>query len=406
MPVLPKPYPDEVVGSVVARACQHTGLPIKRLLRSIYGSQRSTASFLLGENFGPLAYRAGLEPRELLLQHTMFPYAVAFMAPTVQAQLEAKALAARPGEDSLASLTKNISHGVPFRRVCKQCIQDDLALYGEAYWHRIHLLPGVTICRLHGSPLFETGIEVRGRAHTGVTLLPHKIGDLRQTVSLPSKLASTITVISAAALKGELPMVANRLNCFRTKAVSLGYVLPSGDIAGAVLARVLQKSFGEKYLAWVGCPINDEVRNTWPALMVRSGGTSNFAAPKHVLLQALLDLEVGPPEDMTSIYRAPGKQTRDYRRLDYGTLEKLRRSVNLVAKAGERVTVEKLLRDAGVWSAFKHHRELFPKTVEYLQEFKQSDQSERQLGGRAYWRKRLPGRYGRTGAEVVAPTPK
>lgn len=31
-----------------------------------------------------------------------------------------------------------------------------------------------------------------------------------------------------------------------------------------------------------------------------------------------------------------------------------------------------------------------------LEEFKQSEQAERQIGGRPYWRKRLPSRYGAT----------
>ena len=325
----------------------------------------------------------------------MFPYAIAFMTPAVQAQLKAKALAARSGEDSLASLTKNISHGVPFRRVCKQCIQDDLAQFGESYWHRQHLLPGVAVCLMHGRPLFETEIELRGRTHTGVSLLPHEIGGLCRPKSPPSNLASAVATISVAALHGELPPAEDRLLRYRATAATLGYVLPSGDIAGSVVAHMLRKSLGQEYLAWVGCPVVVGQRNTWPALMLRPGGTSNFAAPKHVLLQAFLDAAVGPPDDRSPIYRAPGKQTRDYNQLDNKTLAKVRTSVKLAATAGERTTVEKLLRDAGAWSAFKHRRELFPKTEAFLQEFRLSDQSERQLGGRLYWRTRLPSKYGR-----------
>lgn len=396
MPVLPKPYPDEVVGSFIVRACRHTGLPFKRLLRTIYGSQRSTASFLLGENLRPLAYRAGLELEELLFQHTMFPYAVAFMAPATQAQLAAKALAARPREDSLASLTKNISHGVAFRRVCKQCIQADLAKYGESYWHRQHLLPGVVVCSLHGRPLFETGVALRGSSQAAVTLLPHEAaGELKAPERLPARLASSVAAISVAALQGVHQQSDNWLDTYRAGAMALGYLLPSGDVAGAVVALVLRRLFGLKFLASAGCPVADGLRNTWPALMVRPGGTSNFATAKHVLLKAFFEASVAPPTDMSSVYKAPGKKTRDYKRLDTRTLAKLRTSVGRAASAGERVTMQELLRSAGAWSAFKHHRELLPKTNAFLQEFKSTDQSERQIGGRPYWRKRVPSRYGK-----------
>lgn len=394
MPVLPKPYPDELVGSVIVRAGRHTGLPWKRLLRTIYDSQRSTVSFLLGENLGPLAYRAGLELKTLLFEHTMFPYAIAFMAPATQGQLTAKALAARRGEDSLASLTKNISHSVPFRRVCKQCIQDDLTLYGESFWHRQHMLPGVTVCLSHGSPLFETGIELRGRSQTSVALLPHEVNDLQPTVPLTEKLASAVAAISVSALQSGLPTVRDRLQRYRAKAAALGYLLPSGDIASSAVAHMLQNSFGQEYLGWVGCPTVAGPKNTWPALMVRPGGVSNFASAKHVLMQAFLDMGLGPPEDMSSIYRAPGKKTRDYAHMDTLTLVQLQKRVSLAAASGERLTVQALLLDAGAWAAFKHHRNLFPKTGEFLQDFKKSDQSERQLGGRPYWQKRLPSRYG------------
>ncbi|MYZ50943.1 TnsD family Tn7-like transposition protein [Malikia spinosa] len=394
MPVLPKPFPDEVVGSILVRASRHTGLPWKRLLRTIYESQRSTASFLLGENLGPLTYRAGLEPRALLFEHTMFPYAIAFMAPATQSQLTAKALATRRGEDSLASLTKNISHSVPFRRVCKECIQDDLTLYGESYWHRQHMLPGVTVCLSHSRPLFETGIELRGRAHTSVALMPHEVGDLQATVPLLSDLAPAVAAVSVAALQGQLPRVEDRLQQYRAKAAALGYRLPSGDIASGVVARMLRNNFGQEYLEWVGCPIVDGPKNNWPALMVRPGGVSNFAAVKHVLMQTFLDMGSGPTDHISSSYRAPGKKPRDYSRMDTLTLAQLQSRVRLAAASGERITMQALLVEVGAWSAFKHHRSLFPKTGAFLQDFKQSDQSERQLGGRPYWRKRLPSRYG------------
>lgn len=397
MPVLPKPYPDEVVGSVVARACVHTGLPMRRLLQSIFESQRSSCSFLLGDDIGRLAHRAGLERSELLFNHTMFPYAVAYMAPEIQAQLASKAIAPRPGEDSLSSITKNVSHGVAYRRVCSKCIAENMQQYGESYWHRKHMLPGVLVCIRHGEPLLETSIELRGRSHQSSVALPHEVLDLRKSpTALPREFSLRIAAISGEALEGKSLRSHDWLSCYREQAKSKGYVLPSGDVAGTLAAHVLRNHFGQQYLAMTGCPVSDNPRNTWPTLMFRPRNENNFATPKHVLMQVFLETGPGKVDAKTTVYRAPGKRARDYRQMDVKTALKVRAQIQQLALAKTRMTAQALLLQAGAWSAFKHHRAQFTETAALLEEFKQSEQAERQIGGRPYWRKRLPSRYGAT----------
>lgn len=397
MPVLPKPYPDEVVGSVVARACAHTGLPMRRLLQSVFESQRSSCSFLLGDNIGSLAHRAGLERSEFLFKHTMFPYAVAYMAPETQEQLASKALAPRPREDSLSSITKNVSHGVAYRRVCSKCIAENMQQYGESYWHRKHMLPGVLVCIRHGEPLLETSIELRGRSHQSSVSLPHEVLDLRKSpTALPREFSLRIAAISGEALEGKSLRSHDWLSCYREQAKSKGYVLPSGDVAGTLAAHVLRNHFGQQYLAMTGCPVGDDPRNTWPTLMFRPRNENNFATPKHVLMQVFLETGPGKVDAKTTVYRAPGKRARDYRQMDVKTALKVRAQIQQLALAKTRMTAQALLLQAGAWSAFKHHRAQFTETAALLEEFKQSEQAERQIGGRPYWRKRLPSRYGAT----------
>jgi hypothetical protein len=397
MPLLPKPYPDEVAGSILSRACRHSGLPMRRLLGSIFGTGRSTCSFLLGQSILPLAYRAGIEPDEFLDHHTMFPYAIAFMAPAVQKQLKSKALAAKPREDCLGSLTKNISHGVAHRRLCMDCIEADLAQFGESYWHRQHLLPGALICLHHGVPLFETDIELRGRTQVADTVLPHEARDLSPASHTSLEHACSITSISVAALRSEMPPSDEWTDLYRAKAIALGFVLPWGDVAGSALAHMFRQHFGCEYLLSTGCQVPTGSKSAWPSLMVRSGCTTpHFATPKHVLMQSFLAAGVCPPKHISSMYGAPGKRARDYGRLDTSTLAKLRTQLEMARRTGERLSIKSMLKDAEAWSAYKHHPEFLPKTGAFLQEFKRSDLAERQIGGRPYWRKRLPSRYGRS----------
>jgi hypothetical protein len=242
--------------------------------------------------------------------------------------------------------------------------------------------------------LFETSIELRGRAHVSDVVLPHEVRDIEPAAVLPWELSARIAEISVTALSGRLPRRNDWLSCYRERAKSRGYLLPSGDVASALVAHTLKGCFGARYLLAAGCPVADDPRKTWPALMVRPGGEANFATPKHVLMQVFLESGSLQPADGPALYRAPGKRTRDYGHIDAITVEKLRLRLRQVALAKERVTVQALLRDAGVWSAFNHNRAKFTETAALLEEFKQSDQSERQVGGRPYWRKRLPSKYG------------
>ena len=44
-------------------------------------------------------------------------------------------------------------------RMCRQCLSDDAERVGTPYWHRMHQLPGVQVCPVHGEILFTA----RGR---------------------------------------------------------------------------------------------------------------------------------------------------------------------------------------------------------------------------------------------------
>lgn len=43
-----------------------------------------------------------------------------------------------------------------FLRLCKHCYRDELELFGEPYWHRLHQLSGVMVCSIHKEYLYET----------------------------------------------------------------------------------------------------------------------------------------------------------------------------------------------------------------------------------------------------------
>ena len=139
MPMLPRPYPDEVIGSVIERACYQSGLPMKRLVKSLFGSSRSYVSFLMASKLRELGRNLLIDADELLMHHTMFPYTVAYKPTSERNRLRSKILRLG-GNECIGSVTRNVSHGVTWRRFCTECVSEDLERYGETYWRRSALL--------------------------------------------------------------------------------------------------------------------------------------------------------------------------------------------------------------------------------------------------------------------------
>lgn len=50
-------------------------------------------------------------------------------------------------------------------RYCPQCFDEDIATYGEPYWHRLHQIPGIAVCPRHGCWLADTEITLTGHRH-------------------------------------------------------------------------------------------------------------------------------------------------------------------------------------------------------------------------------------------------
>lgn len=383
MPLLPKPYPDEVIGSVIARACLHTGLPLKRLLAQVYGVQRSYTSLLMACNVRRLASLSGTDPDELLRHHTVLPYVTAFIPKAVRRQVWNKALRVRDSSESLGSVTKNASHGVPARRFCRQCLRQDMQAYGESYWRRSHLLPGVTFCSEHECRLVSTNIVVRGRTHTSNVALPHQATAGPAAANAPPHLGLMVANLSCGLLGTDCAFEAD-LTAYRREAMRIGYQVSTHNLYAAALGRDLRALFGTRYLTDAGCAWRSGQRQPWTELMVREAPGVTFATVKHVLLTVFLQVAVPNKSALTAAYRAPGKKPRNYAQLDAETAALFRKAVCATARRDERRTVQSILAEIGAWQAFRHQRILFPQTRKLVSDFRRSAVSERQMGRRAY----------------------
>ncbi len=379
---LPSPYPDEIMGSVIARACVHSGLPPKRMLENIFQCSRSYYSFLMPSSFNRLGLLTGKAPETILNEHTIFPYSVAFMPLEEKERLRKKALDLNVQTDCLGSLTKSVTYGVPVRRVCPECIKDDLKTYGETFWHRAHLLPAVHVCMKHGTRLCETDVPLKQSTNRNPITFPSEVTFKPAFEFASSHILRSVAEISVTALNATRLAEADLQVKYRSKSFEKGYRIEAGAVASRVLSHDVSRFYGDRFLNDCGAQFHEGAVGSWPALMARERSGVPFAPVKHVLMQAFLD-EVPQRElKVTVHYSRPGKTPDDCVALDARAEKDLLDELRKAKRNGIRLTVQSLLRAIGIWEKFRHHREKFPKTRALLEVFKASDLSERQLGRR------------------------
>lgn len=157
----PAPYPDEVLYSVVARYHLSSGNPIfRQTMDELFGVKKTALSMVLPQRLNVLADRVPSLPFErLLLEHTMYPYYMAFTSLKNEEAVHTWAKEGKAGSiDGFLGQYGTACGGPAHLRFCPECYAEEIRQYGEGYWHREHQTPGVLFCGRHHQPLAETMI--------------------------------------------------------------------------------------------------------------------------------------------------------------------------------------------------------------------------------------------------------
>lgn len=154
----PTGFPDETLHSLISRYARLCGL---RSSQAAFADVKFAPAFSQNVAFPiRLADLARVLPKgtelsvsELIEHHTLLPYYAPFLS---RSQLDqARRSMAGNGRALMLTVGVNASRiGFASRiRCCADCIAQDQDEWGVAYWHRVHLLPGVLVCPYHGTLL-------------------------------------------------------------------------------------------------------------------------------------------------------------------------------------------------------------------------------------------------------------
>ncbi|RTR26274.1 transposase [Robertmurraya yapensis] len=151
----PTPYPDELLYSVICRYHIRAGNVFwKHTLEDLFGKRTISASVFLPSGIGSLVQHlpknTTLNEQILIEKHTMYPFYTVFL-PTEKAQSIYESMISDDGK-KIYMQSGIMASSIPqnrYLKYCSACAEEDVATYGEMYWHRIHQLPGNLICLKH-----------------------------------------------------------------------------------------------------------------------------------------------------------------------------------------------------------------------------------------------------------------
>lgn len=251
--VLPTPYPDELLYSVITRYhLRSNNTSPKWTLREVFGTDNVIPTIDLPSHLGELSRRSivqGISADHWIDKHTLYPFYAPFI-PVTRAQRLRELMIGKDGSGihalvGITASTVEIERRLVF---CPSCYDCDIMRFGEPYWHRVHQIPGVWVCPAHRIILEQLTYPLSDRH--GLTVLPISramfrsipvIGDLSDKVL--SRLFDIACDLKVLLHSDEFPKLYDSKSVILPRLAELGYVTAGGRIR----QRQLQEHFNANY---------------------------------------------------------------------------------------------------------------------------------------------------------------
>jgi hypothetical protein len=162
--IFPPRYKDELLYSIIARHHELSASSnFNKTLYDFFGSKVNIG--VLPRKLEALRERlpVGLEltALEIIQQHTLFPYFRPFLSAERADRIEDGMLhSVKWGAKEYSGIVQSLIKFPKHLQLCLQCILDDTEMYKEAYWHRSHQLPGISVCALHSCKLIDSDVFI------------------------------------------------------------------------------------------------------------------------------------------------------------------------------------------------------------------------------------------------------
>lgn len=164
----PTPYPDELLYSILARYHIRSGnLSPKATLRDLFCPTTIVATTDLPSHIealiGNLPPLSKYTAESIIHKHTLYPFYAPFLFPkTSELVLDSMKKHCWGDVHARAGIMASAVAAPRRLQFCPQCLDEDEEKFGEPYWHRLHQVTGVLVCRKHLCLLHASKVAVPG----------------------------------------------------------------------------------------------------------------------------------------------------------------------------------------------------------------------------------------------------
>ena len=291
---VPRPYRGELGYGTVSRFLSRwDNLDQRELLRQVSGRAVHTLHPMTVPKLATIAGKCLHGERDCVGRfvnaHTLVPYATAFDTCSSRRRLLSRIRTGEScGAESLRYACRYEGLAALTLRLCPECFVRDTAQVGEPYWHRVHQLPAVYHCPLHGCVLHSS--SVRANADIGLrALTPDQAAcpfDSSSAIvsSLSRRLESRLLSPSLQAASSPIgqPSRPSSPASYRNALFHLGY-----EGRGASLRTSKLKADFFRWLDRHGCDFADFGPSNW-LLSLISEVPGRPTTLQHLLLRAFI----------------------------------------------------------------------------------------------------------------------
>lgn len=166
----PPLYKEELLYSALARFHKRSGnISYKDTMMNLFDKKTISAVTDFPANLYLLCKRIEQRPEDIIDNHTLFPYYSPFISERVGEKIREKMINADSNSISLSlGISASKVKGPDHFRYCMSCYKEEVKLYGEAYWHRTHQVPGVYYCNIHNELLYISNVPYRNKKNKHV----------------------------------------------------------------------------------------------------------------------------------------------------------------------------------------------------------------------------------------------
>jgi len=293
--ILPKPYPDELLFSVIARYCSYLRLNLSAFARDFFGKKSIRLRADLPGALQEIAEKTyliwGHSTDDILNELTLFPYYQPFLPEKTASKKITGLTRGGTGSAGLVGVNSFRVKSPPYLRFCTACRSMDLEKYGETYWRRMHQLPGTLVCLEHELPLAKSSARVQPtRAGIGDATVATE-GILESDVSLDENELKLALLVARHCQKillknNSLWPNFNLAKTYREAALERGFSKIPGVFSPPKFKSAFKDFFSRNFLEQIG--ISTE-QDEWITTIFFMDRRQQVHPLEHILIQVFLE---------------------------------------------------------------------------------------------------------------------